>query len=163
MALIVEDGTGLATAESYISVADADTYHAARGAVEWAAAGTTDKEAALRQATDYMEGAFSDRWKGKRFTSEQALSWPRAGAYAHGWLVDSDVVPVQVRTACAELALRALAAPLLADQERAIRREAIGPLETEYEPGAPQAPKYPAINARLASLLVGAGGMAIRA
>ena len=35
MSLIVEDGTGLATAEAYISVADATTYHAARGNSTW--------------------------------------------------------------------------------------------------------------------------------
>jgi hypothetical protein len=36
MALIVEDGTGLANAESYVSVADATTYHANIGNTAWA-------------------------------------------------------------------------------------------------------------------------------
>jgi len=36
MSLIVEDGTGKSTSESYISVADASTYHAARGNTLWA-------------------------------------------------------------------------------------------------------------------------------
>ena len=35
MALEVEDGTGKSTAESYISVADATTYHTARGNSTW--------------------------------------------------------------------------------------------------------------------------------
>jgi len=35
MALVTEDGTGLSTAESYISVADATTYHTARGNSSW--------------------------------------------------------------------------------------------------------------------------------
>ncbi len=35
MSLIVEDGTGLSTAESYISVADATTYHTDRGNATW--------------------------------------------------------------------------------------------------------------------------------
>jgi len=35
MSIVVEDGTGLATAESYISVADAVTYHTARGNSTW--------------------------------------------------------------------------------------------------------------------------------
>jgi len=35
MALVTEDGTGLSTAESYISVADATTYHTARGNSTW--------------------------------------------------------------------------------------------------------------------------------
>ena len=37
MTLIVEDGTGLANAESYVSVADATTYHANIGNTAWAA------------------------------------------------------------------------------------------------------------------------------
>ena len=36
MALETETGTGSATAESFCSVADADTYHAARGTTLWA-------------------------------------------------------------------------------------------------------------------------------
>ena len=35
MSLVTEDGTGLPTAESYISVADATTYHTARGNAVW--------------------------------------------------------------------------------------------------------------------------------
>ena len=35
MSIIVEDGTGLATAETYISVVDATTYHTARGNSTW--------------------------------------------------------------------------------------------------------------------------------
>jgi len=35
MSIVVEDGTGLATAETYISVADATTYHTARGNSAW--------------------------------------------------------------------------------------------------------------------------------
>ncbi len=35
MSLITEDGTGLSTAESFISVADAVTYHTARGNSSW--------------------------------------------------------------------------------------------------------------------------------
>ena len=52
MSLVVEDGTGKADAESYISVADADTYHSNRGNTDWAALTTTEKEQLLRGATD---------------------------------------------------------------------------------------------------------------
>lgn len=56
MALIVEDGTGLADAESYLSVADADTYHADRNNEAWQDYSTAEKEAALRKATQYITG-----------------------------------------------------------------------------------------------------------
>ena len=49
MSLIVEDGTGKSTSESYISVADASTYFAARAVTSWAALATDAlREAALR-------------------------------------------------------------------------------------------------------------------
>jgi hypothetical protein len=51
VSLIVEDGTGLATAESYISVADADTRQAALGITNWATLSTAEKEQALRRST----------------------------------------------------------------------------------------------------------------
>jgi hypothetical protein len=54
MALITETGAGLANAESLISVADADTYHSGVGNTDWAALSVTDKEQALRRATQYM-------------------------------------------------------------------------------------------------------------
>ena len=65
MAIVVEDGTGKSTAESYISVADASTYHTARGNTAWAAL-TTDalREAALRKATDFMRQVYRSRWQG---------------------------------------------------------------------------------------------------
>ena len=43
MSLIVEDGTGLAGAESYVSVTDADTYHDKRGNTAWATLTTAQK------------------------------------------------------------------------------------------------------------------------
>ena len=53
MTLVIEDGTGKSNAESYISVADADTYHSNRGNTDWAALTTAEKERLLRIATDY--------------------------------------------------------------------------------------------------------------
>lgn len=44
MALEVEDGSGKANADSYISVADADAYFAARGITLWATMQEVEKE-----------------------------------------------------------------------------------------------------------------------
>lgn len=139
MALIVEDGTGLPDAEAYISVADADAYHAARGNAAWAALTTPAKEAALRLATDYMEAEYGPRWLGNRLTAEQALSWPR----------DVEGVPEAVRRANAELAVRASAGPLLADQGPAVKQETVGPLSVTYADGARQSTRYVAVEALL--------------
>ena len=102
MALIVEDGTGLSTAESYISVADADTYIAAyRGAnATWDAAADATKEVAARQATKYLDG--TNAWKGQKEFSTQALGWPRVYAYDETGTA-YDGIPTALEQATAEV------------------------------------------------------------
>lgn len=161
MTLIVETGAGLANAESYISTTDADSYHAARGNTAWADLGTEDKEAALRRASDYMTGAYRDRWKGYRATSAQALDWPRVGAVVDGFDVPSDSVPAAVARACADLALRASAGELAPDLERGIASQTVDVITVVYDTASPQATRYRAIDQLLAPYLAGAGALPV--
>ncbi len=119
MTLTVEDGTGVATADTYVSQADADTFHAANGApAVWTAATSDEKDAALREATRYLDGAYMHRYVGQKYTKEQSLHWPRTGAYDwHGWDIAVTAIPQQLKDACAMLALRAKSASLLGDLE----------------------------------------------
>lgn len=159
MTIEVETGTGSSTAESYCSVADADARHTAFGNSSWT--GTDpEKEAALRQATAYMEQAYRSAWKGTKLFRAQALSWPRYGATVDGWDIDSTVVPDDIKNACADLAVRALTETLNADQTRAVIREKVGPLETEYSAYSSQSTRYTAIDMALAPYLRGGGSMA---
>lgn len=153
---MVETGAGLSNAESYISVADADSRHSAIGNTAWTGTDAA-KEAALRRATAYMEGAYRQRWRGTKLMREQALSWPRYGAVVDGWYVESTIVPAEVANACADLALKALSADLAPDLERGIVREKVGPLETEYDPFGSQTKRYRAIDMALAAYLTGSG------
>lgn len=160
MALVVEDGTGKSNAESYISVADATTYHAARGNSAWAAlASDTVREQLLRKATDYMLQAYREKWKGYRYVTDQALDWPRAWVYkepfyqgavgTYPFLVDSDIVPTEVKNACAELALKASSATLMEDQEQLVVKEKVDVIEVEYSEFSPQGKRYKSIDATL--------------
>lgn len=153
MALIVEDGTGKPDAEAYISVSDADTYFAARGNTAWAALTTGQKEQNLRLGTDYMGQVYGPRWCGERAHATQALDWPRADVCG----VASDVVPVAVQRANAELAVRAAAGALLADQGAQVKSETVGPISVTYADGARQYTKYAAVDASLAALLCKGG------
>lgn len=157
MALIVENGTGLATAESYCSVADADARHAAFGNTAWTGTDAA-KEAALRRATAFMEQRYRTVWKGTKLFRAQALSWPRYGAVVDGWDVLSTEVPTDIRNACADLAVKALTTELNADQTRAVIREKVGPLETEYSEYSPQGTRFVSIDDALAPYLIGGGG-----
>lgn len=123
MPLIVEDGTGLPNADSYVSVADCQAYAAAHGlafAGEEAAL-----EAALRNATLYLDGEYT--YRGERATGTQALEWPRT-------VVDG--VPREVVSACCELAVRALKGPLWQDVSSttagAAIEKTVGPITTKY-------------------------------
>ena len=159
MAIVVEDGTGKSTAESYISVADASTYHTARGNTAWAAL-TTDalREAALRKATDYMRQAYRSRWQGYRVNEDQALDWPRYDVEVEGYAVDSDIVPTEVKNACAELALKASSADLNPDLTQGVLSEQVGSISVTYDKNSPQRTRYAAIDAMLAPYLKAGGG-----
>lgn len=167
MALIVEDGSGVAGAESLCSVATADTYHSNRSNAAWALLTIAVKESSLRKATDYMVQVYSMQWKGYRVSSTQALDWPRdvvdlpanMSSGASYYYVPNDEVPQAVQFACAELALKASTDDLLADLDQQVRSETIGPISTEYDNTSPQYKRYSAVYAMLKPYLVGGSGM----
>jgi hypothetical protein len=113
MTIVVEDGTGLPNAVSYADANYADVYMQARGFTTWVALQTTEKEQALVRATDYMGLMF--KWAGDRFTTTQALDWPRSGAELYGTDVGTDEIPILIKNACVELAYRAAQGPLILD------------------------------------------------
>ena len=159
MSLICEDGSGKSDSESYISVADASSYHTARGNTAWAALATDAlREAALRKATDFMRQVYRSRWQGYKVNEDQALDWPRYDVVVEGYAIDDDIVPTEVKNACAELALRASAGDLLADQSQGVIREKVGQIEVEYDKSSPQRVRYPAIEAILSPYLLAGGG-----
>jgi len=159
MSIIIEDGTGLATAEAYISVADASTYFTARAVTTWAALATDAiREAALRKATDYMVATYRNRWQGVRKTEDQALCWPRYDVVVEGYLVDDDSVPEIIKRACAELALKAATAELNPDLKQGKLSVTVGPIKTDYDKNSPQQKRYRAIDAMLAPYLKAGGG-----
>lgn len=155
MALIVEDGTGLSTAESYISVADADAYFLDRGNAAWAALSNDAKEQALRKGADYLLAVYDQRWKGQRVTFEQAMSWPRYDVVVNQYVIPSNVIPVALKRANAELALRASTAELLADVGGQVLSETVGPISVTYAEGARQNTKFALVENMLASLMQG--------
>ncbi len=173
MAFVVEDGTGLATANAYISVADARAY--------WSDVGVTFSQPdstptatfpitlqmAIVAATRYMELRFKSRFKGfKQFPSTvdpvfagQALPWPRVEVYdREGYVIEG--VPLGIRHACAEYMSRVFVAPLAPDPDDRsnLKREKIGPIEFEFVPGGfPKFKPYPTADGLLAEFTYSGG------
>lgn len=157
MALVVENGSGLSNAESYASVVAATTRLNLLGNDTWDLLSEVEMEEALRRATTFMEQSYRMRWRGNRVTATQALSWPRHSVYVDGFAVESNTVPAAVVNACSDLALKAAAGDLAPDIERAIIREKIGPIETEWSVHSSPTTQYRAIDMTLAPFLRGSG------
>jgi len=139
MALTVETGSSSATADSYVSTADATTYLSNRyGSTEaFVAMGSgDDKDALMRRAASYLDNVYAARWKGDRSAGAQALAWPRTGVYdLDGYTVGSDEIPTELGYAQAEVARRLKAGTdPLSDLERSghVKREKVGEVEVEY-------------------------------
>lgn len=98
--------------------------------------------AVLRQrGSSYLDGTYEAKFPGRRtggLTQERA--WPRTGAEAYGSDIPSDLVPLAIEHASYHAALYeaqnpgALAVAVTASA--AVKREKIGPIETEYFEGA---------------------------
>lgn len=118
-------------------------------------------DAALLKGTDYLEGRYRTRWKGRKTDSTQALAWPRKNVRDEdGVLLDDDVIPTRVIHASYEATRRILdGIDLQPDLERggAVRREMVkaGPVETEteYSDNAAVLTSFTSIDGLLAGLI----------
>jgi hypothetical protein len=97
MALIIEDGTGVAGADSYVTVAECEAF-----AVKYygasLAGSPANKEAALRRAALFMD---SLPWKGHRtFGRNQGLAWPRKDVTdGEGQEISEGEIPEEIKDA----------------------------------------------------------------
>ena len=131
MPFIVEDGTGLTTANSYIDLTFANEYHSDRGETEWASATDENKQFAIVKGTQYLDSHFI--FKSTPLKATQSLKFPRTEY--------SNLIPLALKKAVAVYSLFALRDELY-DSERVeitgnlkkqVRKEKVGPLETETQ------------------------------
>lgn len=142
MALTVEDGTGLESAESYISVAELTAYWSARGVT--LSDGDTALENACRKAFDYLNSKW--RFKGARLTADQAGEFPRSDLLDWSYFA-VEGIPKRLKNAACELASRALTEDLSPDNDKTgtIKSESVGPISVTYGgDGAVQDKEYSA-------------------
>lgn len=104
MAFVVEDGTGLDTANSLVDVDYANAYFLERGDSVWTNFLPSDKEKYLVLATDYFEMRYSQKLKNIKFLDMQALSFPRVDVYSN-----TIPTPTNIKKAICEYAVRAKA------------------------------------------------------
>lgn len=114
---VVEDGTGLSDATSYVSVEEADdiitmNIHASE---TWSSLSDEDKEKLLSWASRYLDER--TRWFGRKAVESSALRWPRSGITDRdGITLSSTLIPRQLKIATAEMAR------YLVDEDRTTER-----------------------------------------
>src|SRR5688572_30262693 len=136
----VEDGTVVAGANSYVTVAFADDYFAVdpNFLATWTALDAEDKEIYLAWATRIVDQKV--RWRGTKTDEDSALRWPRTGAYDRDYiLIEDDVIPLQLKElVCEFVKFLQQSDPTVSQEVSQIKREKLDVLEIEYQDGTSQ-------------------------
>lgn len=116
---------GAPDANSFQTVAEIDTYYAARvpstTANQWLTASADNKAAAAVMSTQWMTSLIE--WTGYASTGEQSLPWPRQGMWTrNGWAYyDANVIPPELKAAQAEFARVLLLSDRMAESQIAVQ------------------------------------------
>lgn len=158
--LIVEDGSIVADANSYVTYDYALAYHALRGNSAWALGTVLNQQYAIIRATQAIDSIYKGKWKGTPTEyGTQELEWPRSGVSVGANTLDNDLIPTALKKAVCEAALRELASAnsLTPDLERGgeIKRVKADTVEVEYMDGASSITTFTAIDGLLTDLVTG--------
>lgn len=164
MALIIEDGSIVANANSYVNLATARAYATARGAD--LPTDDTAAEILLIKAMDYLESKRAE-YQGRKTSTTQSLQWPRYGVRIDGISFSSSAIPSELTSAQIQLSMEANTGTDLMPTRSSgfITKDVTGPLETEYSEkvGISITPRISAVDALLQPLFnVPGRGAALR-
>lgn len=156
--IIVEDGSIVNGANSYVSIEDVKKYAADRGVN----LPSEDDEVAhmLIKATDYLESLHCE-FIGQPVEEDQPLEWPRENAYINCRLFPSNRIPKQLKAAQCQLVIAQHQGfdlqPNVSFSDY-VTEEKIGPITTKYsDPASLQIePTLTAASSALAALTQGA-------
>lgn len=171
MALIIEDGTGKADANSLATVAQLRTYAAERGASlpPTTTAGNAACEVLLIKAMDRMLAERANYQGEPTYPGVQALPFPRVGMWIDNWEIPSNEVPrTAIYCQCA-FAIEAQTVDLMptapANESGPVTNKTVGDISISYaNPGSVR--RMPAVakaDALLRTLLKRNGLFGIRA
>lgn len=151
--LIVEDGSVVTGANTYVSVADVDTYLADYGKTSdaWDSATADGKASAVLRASQIMRARYGGQWRGEKTEKTQPMQWPRKDVRDYdGDEYSNVVVPPEVRQCQMEISLLVIAGEAVINDKVAkppqIKRETVGPITTEFFEAAPGVDLFPWID-----------------
>jgi len=143
MALEIDATVGGTDSNSYVTLVEAEAYFLTRLNVDnWT--GTDDvKNRAISQASLRVD---FEEFEGERYTTTQALKWPRTEMTIDNKTYPVDEIPLGVKTAVYELAIYMLSTDMTAaDSNDAYDSVKLGPLEVDFntiQPANNELPPY---------------------
>ena len=137
---IVENGTGLTSATSYVSIAEYKQYYENRG-IDYTATADATIQAKLNVATEYIDNNYT--FIGRISNDDQSLSFPRVGLSKNGDAIDSDVIPQDVKDAVCYIADKVKNGNI-EQVDTGVKSESFGPVSATYSETGQK--KYPILN-----------------
>jgi hypothetical protein len=133
MQLIVEFGQGLNDANSYIDAVEVDNYLSSAMYKKFMELSADEQIDCMVIASLFIDYSFN--WKGQQKTLEQGLNWPRTNVFFQGHNVPDNFIPLQIKKATVtaiDLILKFGINAFQKTGEAQIKKEKLGPMETEY-------------------------------
>ena len=135
MALIIENGSRVANATSYVTLAEARAYASARGVTLSAVDAEVESKCIL--AMDFIE-ALRDRYQGLKVAYDQALQFPRYPLTIDSFTIPSTSIPLALKQAQCQLVIELNNGIDLTPtgDGKFLVREKIDVIENEWAPGS---------------------------
>lgn len=128
--LTKETGASVAGANTYIDLTDYAAYLSDRGLTD--SRTDSQKEAAIIAAKDWIESK-EPKFSGYKVDADNPLVWPRYYAMKHGYYIESDTIPQELKDAQAQLAYDSASYSLFTVGDgREVVREKVDVIEVEY-------------------------------
>ena len=133
MALIVETGSIVAGANTYVTDAEYVAYAKARG--KTIGIGASAREVELIRAMDYIE-SFRRDLQGDKVQFNQPLQWPRSSVYIDDYFVEYSTIPQELKNAQMEAGILLSSTDILkSGSTQNIQKEKLDVLEVSYFDG----------------------------
>ena len=165
MALVIEDGTVVTGANSYVTSAEVIAFALARGI---SIPEDTDLDGMVVQAKDYVD-SFEDQYKGVRVSATQPLAWPRKNVVIFSAKLPEDSIPQRLKDAQCQATIEVFNGAELQPNITgyAVRVEKVDVIQVEYATGGgsnsvaqPEyTPSYTKVIALLKPLFGGVAGL----
>ena len=149
MAIVVEDGTLVSGANSYITIAEFKSWADDHGITY----GTDDAiSQQLYRAHDYFETL---RFRGLKSDENQTMQWPRDQVLIDGYAVESNEIPKEVKLSIYELIkIEIDGDSKMAPSEREVTSEQIDSIKITYKDNAGMKRSTPALERSLRKLVL---------